>query len=291
MPWYLGRTGAGFVALPPPSRGTQVPFGGGGATHQLLSGGQVVDKFPPKRSWQFSWQALTRDQVGVLDAFVYGANGSGPFVLFDPEQRNLLSPVISSPGNVDGSILGFTAGAHSNVFPATAGNLLSVGGPFPPVGLNDLGVAVFTGMTTSEPIVNTPTSTPVLPSTPYAASVYISNNTSIGMALQIKWLNAAGTWFASNTGSTVAAGATARSVVLATSPGTAAIAGLAILSTASYTGTTQFADVGGLQFEQASAASAWVLGLGVPTVSVAPGGGRGRQQTNQNDYSLTLVEL
>src|SRR4051794_29763530 len=119
MAWYLGRPGA-LVQLPLPSRGTQVPFSGAGATHRLLSGGVVQDKFAVKRSWQLGWQMLTRDQVGVLNAFVYGTVGPGPYVLIDPEQRNLLSPNQSSGTDVTGDTTDFsTFGSGTSVTSVT----------------------------------------------------------------------------------------------------------------------------------------------------------------------------
>lgn len=294
MTWYLGHPG-GLVALPNPSRATQTPYDRIGSTHQLLSGGRVRDTFGVKRSWQMSWAMLTRDQVGVLNGFLYGATGLGPYVLLDPEQRNLLPLNVSTATNTTMDTTGFTAENSGAVTTSTnsLSNFTAIGGPWPAAATQTLLITVPTSITANSGVVRAAVDIPVVVGGSYAFSSYVSiaAGATFGMAAVISWLNAAGSSLSSVTGNTVAANSTARTTASGVAPAGAVRARARLIATATNTTGSGFAVYAqGLQFEMASSAAGWVPGLDVPYV-VIDGASRTRPIDTRNDYNLTLLEV
>lgn len=292
MPWYLGKAGS-MIQLPAPSRGSQTPYSLQGGTHNLLSGGRVRDNFGVKRSWQFSWQALTHAQVGILDAFVYGATGAGPWLLYDPEQRNLLSLNVSTATDTTLDTTGFTG--FLSISSSTGANFdwNFLGGPFPALSTRTLATAIPNGTGANSDLFVTSVLTPVSPGLPFTASMYLDTTaaSSVTVCTAFAWRDASGTYISTVYGNTISGGSAGRSVATGTAPSNAVYVGVGAQTVSgNSSGSTRSVYADGLQFEQGSAATAWMPGTGVPSVAI-DGGGRVRQQADLNDYTLSLIEL
>lgn len=276
MPWYLGRPGT-IVQLPPPARATQTPYERLGATHQLLSGGRVRDSFGVKRSWQFNWQALSPDAMWLLEAFVTGQAGAGPYVLFDPEQRNLLAPNVASAGSVTSDTTGFNYGP--NVTMSTLGSLLTN----PP---KRIFLSEPTSVVAVQSVIGTSGYLPVVGGLTYTLSMWYASSARSHYA-EIVWFDSSKSAISSVDGTATAS--TGWLTVTGAAPSNAAYV-ICNVNVTTNSGSTQGASIEQIQLEQSASRSPWVPGWGAPYV-VIDGGGRGRQQTNQNDYSLTLLEV
>jgi hypothetical protein len=138
----------------------------------------------------------------------------------------------------------------------------------------------------------------VLPSTQYTFSAYARTSAAVSMQAAIEWRDAAGAVISTSTGTGVALQTgdwTARPAVTATSPANAAYAvGLLLNTTTTGAAITIYVD--DPQLEQAAAATAAVLGTGVPLVvidSLEPDYSNFALDANPPllGASLTLLEL
>lgn len=78
------------------------------AVHTLLDG-QSVDRSPYGcRTWQFSHDWLTPDVMSVFMEYATRQRGIGPFILIDPQMKNLLTPNQASGTDALHSSEGFT---------------------------------------------------------------------------------------------------------------------------------------------------------------------------------------
>jgi hypothetical protein len=66
---------------------------------------------PGRRTYTLSWSWLDPDTFSVLEEFYTGARGAGPHALLDPGRRNKLSANQSAPGAVSNDTDGFTVDA------------------------------------------------------------------------------------------------------------------------------------------------------------------------------------
>lgn len=113
MTFYVGHLGA-LVALPTPVRGRQQPWTRQSSVHDTLGGGRRVQFAPDgRRTYGWSWKFLSPALVSALERFSTGAAGPGPYVLVDPQRRNMLSANQSSAGSAAGSPAGVSTVAGS----------------------------------------------------------------------------------------------------------------------------------------------------------------------------------
>lgn len=218
------------------------PIGRDSSALTLLSGRVVTQKAPRSaRSWVLRFPHFTADQLALVLALEQGVYGSDLF-MYEPfvAQANMLLPGVARPGLL---------GDWSECTGVAAGAALTVGGvPIPVTG--SVGAA-----TTSigRTIGGTPAPTPVLPSTQYTGSVYVSASSTVGL----RWVDSTGTTISTTTGSA----SSSRPSQTATSPPNAA--GVVLVLTTS--GTTRFT-AGQLN---EGALRSWLPGEGVPAVSLS----------------------
>jgi hypothetical protein len=293
--YYLGALG-NLVALPDPEAGLSMPVERIGGSHQLLSGAKVRDTLGYSRSWQLSWTAITNAQYGLLEGFLYGATGAGPFYFADDEQTNLLPLNVSTGTDTTGDATGFTGASGASVLSQAAGsgNWNSMGGPFPANGTRTMQTSIPNG-TAANAAVAFVTSVPIVAGQPYTFSVYLNtaSGNAFGVYGQVNWLASDGTTSVGvNNGNTILPATTnGRSTVTATAPATAVYARCQFrIAAANSSGSTQFVYSDGWQFEQASAASTWQPGVPMPLVTVESLS-RSTPLAGICDAQMTLVQV
>ena len=89
--FWLGKPGA-LTQIRMPDAGWSRPSNDDFSVHNLLDG-QSVDRSPYVcRVWQFQHQWLKPDVMSVLMEYATRQRGIGPFILVDPQMKNLLTP-------------------------------------------------------------------------------------------------------------------------------------------------------------------------------------------------------
>lgn len=268
MTYYLGRAGA-MIALPDPEVGLPVTPERVGGTHQLLSGNKVRDTLSRLRTWELSYTAIDLTTLGTLQTFFHGTVGPGPYAFQDPEQRNLLPPNVSSGGDYSGDTTGFTAGGNVTATVSTDVSL-NTGGRFSILMAETTSVVAFQDVLVGSAFI------PVVPGISYTFSAEIRLNSNCPTHYtEIAWFDTSKTQLAGGGGTAYTDGTSftgvsggGRSVATGVAPAAAYAQVRIKVSTNNTAGTTVFAYTDSWQFEQASAATAWTPGLGVPLVTV-----------------------
>lgn len=89
--FWLGKPGA-LTQLRMPGAGWPRASSDNFAVQSLLDG-MSVDRSPYlRRTWQFSYEWLKPDVMSVLMEYATRQRGVGPFILIDPQMKNLLTP-------------------------------------------------------------------------------------------------------------------------------------------------------------------------------------------------------
>lgn len=89
--FWLGKPGA-LTQIRMPNAGWPRPYIDNFVVHALLDG-QSVDRSPYGcRSWQFTHEWLTPDVMSTFMEYATRQRGTGPFILIDPQMKNLLTP-------------------------------------------------------------------------------------------------------------------------------------------------------------------------------------------------------
>lgn len=286
MPFYLGKVGA-LVQLASINLGVQATPSKGVVVHDLPRG-RAVDVFPIKRTWTLPSRQLTADQRSILDRVFWLP---GPWRLIDTNQRNRLT-VNQSTGTDD--LLATTG------FLPTVGTISSTTTQFRS-GTNSLAWAVAisqaagNGVWLGSAATTTAASDdiPVVPGQPFAWSYYVRHSTgTVQMAARVNWFTAAGAANGSTVGSNVASSTAnfdARPTVTGTVPaGSGYARPEAEIGVAPSAAMTIYLDE--LQYEDAAAVSAFVVGYGTPIVAATDLDVTLARQ-GRSDYALTLVEL
>jgi hypothetical protein len=105
---YFGTPGS-LVSIALPRNGLAAPRNRGSQTYQLASGGTRAGRMASgKRSYTIDYQALNYVDFATLLAFDQGHNGTGPFAILDPGQRNLLTANQSAATSVTNDTSNFT---------------------------------------------------------------------------------------------------------------------------------------------------------------------------------------
>lgn len=114
--FWLGKPGA-LTQIRMPDAGWSRPSNDDFSVHNLLDG-QSVDRSPYVcRVWQFQHQWLKPDVMSVLMEYATRQRGIGPFILIDPQMKNLLTPNQASGTDAlhtsEGFISGYAASLES----------------------------------------------------------------------------------------------------------------------------------------------------------------------------------
>lgn len=266
MPLWIGRPGS-LKSIRSPLRGADVEMDLGTAQLDALRGGRTIDMMGAGlRTWRFSWPSLTTASAGVLRGLALGSFGPGPYVMYDPSQRNYLAANQSSGTDVLALATGFTPQASQGTVTSSL-------------------LAAFTGVRSlrwllpaspgANPYVELdwPGGSfgyPVIPSTAYTFSGQISGDAAtLVVRLDLVWTDATGATLStsSGTGAAVngAVGTFAVRSVTATSPANAVYARPRITVTTATANKIVHADT--LQLELGSAVSTHEPGLGLPLVA------------------------
>lgn len=89
--FWLGKPGS-LTQIRMPGAGWPRPTNDNFAVHTLLDG-QAVDRSPYVcRSWTFGYEWLKPDVMTVFAEYATRQRGIGPFILIDPQMKNLLTP-------------------------------------------------------------------------------------------------------------------------------------------------------------------------------------------------------
>ena len=261
MTYYLGRAGA-LVALPDPETEDMAPERVGGM-HQLLSGKRVRDTLSRMKTWDLSWTALDLTAYGTLEDFYFAAVGPGPYVFFDPEQRNLLPANVSAGGDVTGDTTGWTFGPNGVVGQILNLASASLGGQYSLRLTEPTSVVAVQDLAYSAAV-------PVVAGLSYTFSAQLWIDTG-GPQLYISmwWLDAAGAAISTSDSSAMSAGTSGVLSKTAAAPSNAVYVACHLrTNTANTSGSTKYAYTDSWQLEQAGSASTWVAGSGVPLVTV-----------------------
>jgi len=289
MPLWIGRPGA-LLRLRAPLRGATVTPDFGGVVHEAIGGARTVDLMGDgRRVWSFSWRSLPRRDAALLRGLAGGHYGPGPYVMYDPGQRNLLTANQSSGTDAAGTVDGFeaTTGAWGPNRTASAQGTGCLGWE-----LHDL-----PGPGEPDPTVRLlwrhgPHGIPVVPDQRYTFSAQLSGtSTALRLRLALVWRDAAGAVLSTTNGPATAPagvlGAFAAKQVSGLPPAGAVYVGPRIVAAVPVADTVIGADA--MQLEL-GAATAWEPGYGLPLVSITelPAA---YAWADYHDLQMTLVEV
>lgn len=303
MTAHFGVPG-GLVLLGSVGRGFDVSLDLPTVVHEIAGsrGGRVVQRMgAEKRTFQWSKDHLSQDDLSVLEAFALGAYGPGPFVLLDSARRNLLSANQSTGTDALGDTTGFVAlagtissstvqadqGLRSLAWAVTAANQQVMTG-YLGSGYGDGGYG-YGGYGGIDAVLDIP----VLPSTAYSAGVRARLLGSTGTArLDLYWYTAAGVFISSSAGTPTVLSTSAFTscpCLNVTSPSNAALARLLVQNTGFGAATTIYSDK--WQLALGATLPAWTIGTGVPRVSFIDRIAQSYLVQPYVDASVTLVEV
>jgi hypothetical protein len=268
---YLGPPGAVQLVADPeqnlPVRRSRVR-----GTHQLLGGGAVVDQaLRTLREWHLTWNIMTETEYDVLRSLQEQMYGKFPYVFFDPNEKNLFSPNISTASDVTKDTTGFSLLGSGN-------SLASAATVTPLQGVRHLTlVTAATGAAgtqgaqfgISSTVLPRGNAVPVVPGLDYSFRAYIwtPDGTPQTFRAALRWFSTADSLISSSTGPIVTPGAnwTTAATATATAPAGAAYLVPQVRNAATLTAAaTLYIDQPLLV--QGSVLPSWQMGLGVPYV-------------------------
>jgi hypothetical protein len=262
---YLGYPGS-LMQLPSPAPGYEPVDIVRGATHELLSGGNVRDRVGVRRRFTLNWPAATDSSYQLLRSLT---RLPGPYRYMDPLEANLLT-VNQSNGSdetrtTEGAMARFQGTLTSSTAQFRSWSRSFAWNSVTALSISGRGIYLYNDEFTVDA-----SWAAVRPNVQYTASGYLRATSAVSFQAGIDWMTAAGTFISVSLG-TGAAVSTAnfntRFTVTATAPSNAAY-GIPFFINTSTPGTilTVYADE--LQFEEGAAASSFRLGVGTPQVSV-----------------------
>jgi hypothetical protein len=263
--FWLGRAGA-LQQIRTPSPDYSAPRIRLGGTHELLAG-LVRDTIGYRRQFSLRFPVdLTAEQYSVLETLY---ELPGPYRYLDPTRRNLLTANQSSGTDAlrdtTGLLARFQGTLVSDTAQARSGLRAAKWDTVTALSATNRGVYCYTSATVPDR-----TWAAILPSTTYTASVYARASATVSMYAAIDWMDAGGAIISTSFGSSANPGTgnwSSRFTVTATSPSSAAYAIPALLNQATTAGAVQvWADE--WQLQEGATATTWVLGTGVPVVTI-----------------------
>lgn len=290
MTFWLGRPGTVLTALPHPGRGIDATLRIESQVKATIGGGQTVDRAPTgRRTYELDWRSLSPEQHSIVEEFQLGAKGPGPHVLLDPWRRNHLTTAQSSATSSTNNTTGFSPSASETLASVTA-----------PVRRGPRALAwTIPSSSTAGILTLTPPNgltawpTPALAVWTFTAWLRGDGTDPIVTAgSDIVWLDSAGATLSTSTGATIAtsSGAYAQISQTATAPANAVNFQLRIRVTPASIATSTIVYLDQPQLDLYNGVRAWVLGTGVPLVSVTEAGTSYRKPIKRG-ASLTLAEV
>lgn len=110
MALWFGKSGLMSI-FPDPDRDVGLSPVRATAEHGLLGGGRVIDVIgTPRRVYTMKWTALTTDETHLIESYVDGHNGLGPWRLIpcDVPGWNFLDPLVASATSQTGDTAGWS---------------------------------------------------------------------------------------------------------------------------------------------------------------------------------------
>lgn len=263
--FYLGPAGA-LGLLPAPGRGIEKTRGKRVGVHELLAGGNVTHRMGGRRRYVLKWPALTVEELSVIETLF---ELPGPYILLDPGRRNLLTANQSTGTDAlrstEGMIARFQGVVTSDITQFRSGVRSIKWDTQGALGATNRGIYFYQ----SSSVVDDSWA-PVRPSTQYTFNLWARADAAMNGYAAIDWHTTAAGYISTSFGTAAAlptASWATRFEVTATSPATAAYAAPALLNSATTAATRNvFAD--DAMLAEGAAGQAWVLGTGVPRVSL-----------------------
>jgi hypothetical protein len=276
--FWLGPAG-GLVQVRAPSPDYTTPRIRLGGTHETLAGGLIRDTIGYRRTITLRLPPdQTAEQYSALEALY--ELPLGPYRYLDPTRRNLLTANQSSGTdaardttglvvNTQGVISSSTAQAHS-------GTRSILWDTVTPLGATGRGVTFGTSSTGPDK-----TWAAVLPSTAYTLSMWARASAAVQMKSRIDYCDAAGTNLSTINGTPVTLSTSWQQITATgTSPSNVAYALARATNSDTPAGAVQVY-LDDAQLEEGSTASTWVLGTGVPLMTI---------DSFEPDYSLYAAD-
>jgi hypothetical protein len=288
--WYLGPAGA-LVMLPPPDRDITRPLSRPSAEQVTLSGAVITDRLGRgRRKHTLSWRALTPDEASIVERLW---QLPGVLILDDPSRRNRLTANQSTGSDAgrttDGAIARFQGSLSSSTAQSRSAPRSFAWATGTNLGTTGRGIYLYNSATIVDDTWH-----PVRPSTAYTASGYLRSTAAVSMQAGFDWHAADGTYLSTSLGSGTALSTsnfnTRVTLDNSTSPATAAY-GIPFWINTTTTGAAITVYLDDPQVEEAAAASAHVIGSGVPRVATAGEFPQTTPMVGWETLELALVEV
>jgi hypothetical protein len=266
---YFGAPG-NLTALPHPRGGVTATrvrptftyiTGGGGARVSKVVGG--------RRQYTLGWDSLDLDTFSTLLEYDQGHRGPGPFCLFDPGQRNMLTVNQSSATSETNDTDNFTVGG--------SGYTLSSDSATYRRGPRSLKITAAYAAVSGTVTLDAPSSSwygvPVLTSRAAVLSMYAKGGGAdaiVELTPRLTWYTTAGAVVSATSGApaTTSSGAWAQLYVTDTPPAAAAYALPSVVTTAGTVSAGAAVYLDQLQMEEGSTPGTWRPGTAVMPVQV-----------------------
>lgn len=272
---YFGRPGS-LVTLPWPLGGLEAPYDlqasdflTGQGMHQVSRMGQGT------RLYALTWNALRVETFTLIEEFLLGTNGQGPWALIDPSRPNLLLPNQASSGGT------FNDARHWATSSGLANEgTLSASATFVNRARGQRSIRWLFGSTPPTVPVLKFTSTyrgwfgvPVVPGLPYAFSEWVRSDgtidSDISGGLRLRWLDAAGVQLSETSGGNLSLTPTWQRLTLTgTAPAGAAYVEPRLVAVGSTITVGSSLYVDSPLLEQDSVVNDWAPGTGLRPVQI-----------------------
>lgn len=291
--FWIGRAGDLRLLQRNPGLGMNRTSDRRSQAHQLLAGGQVVDRAPRgSRSWGMTFPMLSTTEWEQLYALYDGQYGPGPYWLLDPTMTNLLTPDQASSGSSRGDTASWSA--------AGAGETLAISTALVDGGsatlLWTLPAAPAGGVLLSPHPSGTHRATSVGWEWTYWARLRLAStspDTAVDVTVSLIWYDSAGAVLSTSTSSatTLGTGAWSRVTITATAPASAVRFAPKVTVTSGTVGAGGAqVHVGQSQLARGADDATWHPGLGYPLVTIAAQDDS-IARYGRFDSSWTLVEV
>lgn len=260
-----------LVTLPYPRNGVEATRIRPVDVFQLDSGGVRVGKLVGgKRRYQLRWENLDYEMFTRALAYEQGHCGTGPFVLLDPGQRNLLTVNQSGATGETYDTTGFSVAG-------SGGSLASTTAVYRRGPRSLSWIFAYSTPTSGTVTLSTPSSEwtgiPVVSGGSYVFAVQAKGGGSdavVGLTARITWYDAAGATVATSAGSnaTTSSSAWVQPYVVAVAPTTAVYALPSVSANGSTVTSGSVVYLDEFQLELGAGPTAWRPGTGVLPVSV-----------------------
>jgi hypothetical protein len=274
---YFGQPGKGLQQLPWPKNGIDKPYER--QTFDFLTGSglhQVSSLTQGSRQFSLSWDTLHIDTFTMLDQYRIGANGPGPWFLFDPSAPNLLPTNVAAAGGLAGLSLDWnlpTAGAGQGVVNANSlSQYIHRSSGWYSIQWKFSSAPDSVAVLIPNPQFRHWFGHPVVPGFSYAFSSWVTVDgtieTNSTVSMRLGWLDATGAQLSESAGTSTAVTTWTRLSVIATAPAGAVYCQprWRLDGTTMATGGSLFIDEP--LWEQDSVVNNWAAGSGIRPVEI-----------------------